>query len=455
MPFPLFAAMKFPSPPSPFQVVRAEEGHYPDGLRRLGAPPVIYVRGHWDWPWSATLAVVGTRKPTHEGVAEARRWVLACKPLGWGIVSGLARGIDAAAHAMALECDLPTAGVLGCGPDRIYPQTHAALAQAMLKKGAVLSEYPPGTPPLRNHFPRRNRIIAALARAVVVVEAGLGSGALYTAVFARKMGIPVLVPLGLAQGPEGLGLQELLRQGALGFRSAEEGLEYLRGMHSGEMGTSRLGKPERGSQIVDQTLSQPGKLAAAVNSREAPRASRGSASEKAKSASLSAQNGLPNAGECGGERNMPEMQGAKTALFHGGESGRGEAEPRKLQGYGNRSGTSLSCTPGCSPFGGNRNILSRDEILEAIKQGAKSREERVASGTPARKVAAGVGEGNSERRGHEDLFNEAGSSQVIHEPLSEPISEPLSGPLQILRWEMDGSLRRRPDGRYEWTGPHS
>jgi DNA protecting protein DprA len=209
------------------RLLEPSQEDYPKGLCRLAKPVSLFCRGNWRVPQEKAIALVGTRKPTRLGIRWTEDLVAAFARQGWAIVSGLAKGIDGAAHAGALRANTPTAAVLGCGVDVVYPRSHLALMQQVASSGAVLSEYAPGTPPLRGQFPKRNRIIAALSRAVVVVEAGLESGALHTAVYARRMGVPVLVPVPLAKGPTGLGLRQLLKSGAWGFESCEEAVERI------------------------------------------------------------------------------------------------------------------------------------------------------------------------------------------------------------------------------------
>jgi DNA processing protein len=200
---------------------------YPKGLLRLGYPVKVFCRGHWAIEPEQAVAVVGTRSPTRRGVAVTEALVARLAQHKLAVVSGMAKGIDAAAHRAALGYGLPTAAVLGCGIDIAYPSAHQVLMQQIAAHGAVFSEHPPGTQPLRGHFPKRNRLIAALSRAVFVMEAGLGSGALHTAVFAKRLGVPVLVPKALAAGPEGEGLQQLLQQGALGFDTFDEAMRLI------------------------------------------------------------------------------------------------------------------------------------------------------------------------------------------------------------------------------------
>jgi DNA processing protein len=149
---------------------------------------------------------------------------------GWTVVSGLARGIDAAAHRGALEACGATVAVLGCGVDRVYPARNRDLYAALARDGLLLTEFPPGTPPLKHHFPRRNRIIAALAEAVVVVQAGLPSGALITADIALDLGRGVFAVPGPADQSASHGSHRLLRDGATIATSAADVLAVLEGV---------------------------------------------------------------------------------------------------------------------------------------------------------------------------------------------------------------------------------
>ncbi len=186
---------------------------YPPLLRTIHDPPVLlYVRG--ELPPAEALAVVGSRRASEAG---GRFTLGVCAELasrGITIVSGLARGIDTAAHLGALEGGGPTIGVLGCGIDRIYPPENARLFHRLLERGAILSEYPPGTPPLPGHFPGRNRIISGLSRGVLVVEAAAGSGSLITVEFALEQGREVFAVPGPVNSPVSSGVHQLLKEGA-------------------------------------------------------------------------------------------------------------------------------------------------------------------------------------------------------------------------------------------------
>lgn len=186
---------------------------YPPLLRTIYDPPaLLYVRGRLPGP--EALAVVGARRATEAGRRLTTGICAELAARGITVVSGLARGIDTAAHRGALQGGGVTAGVLGCGIDRIYPPENTRLFQEILERGAVLSEYPPGTPPLAGHFPGRNRIISGLCRGVLVVEAAEESGSLITADFALEQGREVFAVPGPVFGPVSRGPNRLLKEGA-------------------------------------------------------------------------------------------------------------------------------------------------------------------------------------------------------------------------------------------------
>jgi len=176
-------------------VVRGEPG-YPAALEALPRPPEkLWVDGQL--PSGPLVSVVGTRAPDREGRAFARELGAALARAGAGVLSGGALGIDAAAHQGALDAAGGTVAVLGTGIDVAYPREHADLYRAISRSGALVSELTPGMPPRRAHFPERNRIVAALGVATIVVQAGFRSGALSTAAIARRLGRPVIaVPWG-------------------------------------------------------------------------------------------------------------------------------------------------------------------------------------------------------------------------------------------------------------------
>ncbi|SIS90904.1 DNA-processing protein DprA [Alicyclobacillus vulcanalis] len=191
---------------------------YPERLCALPDPPLaLFVRGRKELLASerAAFAVVGTRRMTAYGM-EAARWIAGEMSRRQAVVvSGLALGIDATAHAAALEIGGDTVAVLGCGIDRCYPPSHRHLYEAIVSAGALVSEYPPGTPVRKHHFPERNRLIAALSEAVIVVQAGDKSGALITAQHAADLGRDVYAVPGPITSRASRGVNRLLFDGAI------------------------------------------------------------------------------------------------------------------------------------------------------------------------------------------------------------------------------------------------
>ncbi len=201
---------------------------YPEPLRHIASPPpVLYLRGTLLPEDAAAIAVVGARHATAYGEEVARTLAGELARRGLTIVSGLARGIDAAAHRGALERGGRTLAVLGSGLDRIYPPEHEGLASEVAAAGAVLSEFPLGTAPLKPHFPRRNRIISGLSLGVVVVEASVDSGALITAHHALEQGRDVFAVPGRVHARYSEGCNRLIKAGAKLVESWEDVLSEL------------------------------------------------------------------------------------------------------------------------------------------------------------------------------------------------------------------------------------
>jgi len=202
---------------------------YPELLRRSpDAPAVLYVRGNPACLLEPQLAMVGSRNPTAGGRATAREFASRFARLGLTITSGLAVGIDAACHEGALAAGGFTIAVLGCGLDVVYPRENIPLAERVAASGAVISEFPPGTPALREHFPQRNRIIAGLAHGTLVVEAARRSGSLITARLAGTAGREVFALPGSIHNPLARGCHELIRQGAKLVECVEDVLAELK-----------------------------------------------------------------------------------------------------------------------------------------------------------------------------------------------------------------------------------
>ena len=215
------------------RVLHLGDVDYPGALLDTEDPPLLlYVLGNIGPDWPAALAVVGSRNPTPQGESNARLFARSLAESGLAVVSGLALGIDGAAHEGALEGAAPgqlaTIAVVGTGLDRVYPRQHESLAQRIAGNGAIVSEYPLGTPPLAANFPRRNRIIAGLSEGTLVVEAALKSGSLITARMALEQGKDVFAIPGSIHSTQSRGCHELLKQGAKLVASARDVLEELR-----------------------------------------------------------------------------------------------------------------------------------------------------------------------------------------------------------------------------------
>jgi DNA processing protein len=211
-----------------FVLLVPEDAGFPPLLRDAAdPPPVLYARGTPEPEDRLAVAVVGARRATQWGATFAFRLARDLAGAGFTVVSGLARGIDAAAHRGAIEGGGRTVAVLGSGLDRVYPDEHRRLAEAIAGSGVVMSELPLGTPPLARHFPERNRLIAGTAWATVIVEAARGSGSLITAALALDGGRLVFAVPGPPGEPNAEGTNGLLRAGAHCCRGAEDVIEDL------------------------------------------------------------------------------------------------------------------------------------------------------------------------------------------------------------------------------------
>lgn len=209
-------------------VISADEETYPDRLKTIYDPPrIIYVRGQAEVLKLPMFAIVGARRATHYGLAAAERIASDLARAGLCIVSGMARGIDTAAHRGALGVSKPTVAVLGCGVDVVYPSENKKVMTEIIKNGAVISEFPPGTKPLAGHFPQRNRIISGLAEGVLVIEAAEKSGSLITADFALEHGRDVFALPGQVGNPLNKGAHRLIKQGAGLVEGAGDILEEM------------------------------------------------------------------------------------------------------------------------------------------------------------------------------------------------------------------------------------
>lgn len=201
---------------------------YPPQLLEIGdPPPVFYCHGRRELLAASAFAIVGSRNATPQGCADAEAFAAALSAAGLAIVSGLALGIDTAAHRGGLAGVGSSIAVVGTGPDRVYPARNRALAHDLAARGLVLSEFAVGTPPLKQNFPRRNRLVSGLARGVLVVEATLSSGSLITARLAAEQGRDVFALPGSIHSPFSKGGHRLIREGAKLVETAQDILEEL------------------------------------------------------------------------------------------------------------------------------------------------------------------------------------------------------------------------------------
>ena len=226
------------SNPLQCRVMTLGDASYPQSLLQMEDPPLLLYGMGAQRVWannalarevSRSLAIVGSRNPTPQGAVNARQFSQSLAQAGLTIVSGLALGVDGAAHEGALagapEGQLATIAVVGTGLDRVYPKQHRDLAHRIVQNGVLLSEYPLGTPPLAANFPRRNRIIAGLAHGTLVVEAALQSGSLITARLALEQGKDVFAIPGSIHSTQARGCHALIKQGAKLVESAQDVLE--------------------------------------------------------------------------------------------------------------------------------------------------------------------------------------------------------------------------------------
>jgi DNA processing protein len=242
---------------APRHIITLGDAMFPSALLETADPPLmLYAQGNLDLlhRFASTLAMVGSRNPTPQGLDTARSFAEQASRAGLTVVSGLALGIDGAAHEGALSGaaagQAATIAVVGTGLDRVYPSRHLKLAHRIAAQGLMLSEYPIGTPPLPPNFPLRNRIIAGLARATLVVEAALPSGSLITAKQALEAGRDVLAIPGSIHSPLSRGCHMLIKQGAKLVDSAQDVLEEFGQVTAPKISTLR----EHGEPIEQPLL---------------------------------------------------------------------------------------------------------------------------------------------------------------------------------------------------------
>ena len=209
-------------------IVTLDDPAYPPAVLTMPDPPaLLYIKGRLDLLHAKGVAVVGSRSATPQGVEDAERFARALSEAGLVVVSGLALGIDGAAHRGALSARGSTIAVIGTGADLVYPAAHQPLARQIAACGTIVSEWPLGTPARAANFPQRNRLIAGLVGGVLVVEAAMRSGSLITARLANEMGRDVFALPGSIHAPLSRGCHRMLKQGAKLVETPEEVLEEL------------------------------------------------------------------------------------------------------------------------------------------------------------------------------------------------------------------------------------
>ena len=261
-------------------IVTLDDPRYPRHLLETADPPLLlYARGRVELLQAESIAVVGSRNPTRQGSDNARAFAADLSRAGLTIVSGLALGVDGAAHEGGLDAPASTVAVVGTGLDTVYPSRHVALASRIALHGLIVSEYAIGAPPLAMHFPARNRIIAGLARGTLVVEAALRSGSLITARLASEAGREVFAIPGSIHAPQSRGCHWLIKQGAKLVESAVDVLEEFRlpGASASRIAPGPAAAPEETDPLLvaigfdpvslDALVARTGWSAAALNTR--------------------------------------------------------------------------------------------------------------------------------------------------------------------------------------------
>lgn len=268
---------------------------YPSALLHSADPPLmLYAQGAANWlhrphplvEMGHCLAMVGSRHPTAQGADNARQFARALAAMGWSVISGLAAGIDAAAHQGALEAAttqqqpamppaMPpahpcTVAVVGTGLDQVYPQRHRALAAQISQHGLLLSEFALGTPPIASNFPKRNRLIAGLSAGTLVVEAAVASGSLITARLASEQGREVFAIPGSIHAPQSRGCHALIRQGAKLVETAQDIIEELAHSHPSAPSTPIKRRRPSAAQQAGLDLGAAAAVAATATPAPAP-----------------------------------------------------------------------------------------------------------------------------------------------------------------------------------------
>lgn len=210
------------------RILTVADADYPQALLNIPDPPLLlYIKGRLDLLNTPSLAIVGSRNATAQGLRNAEAFAQSVSAAGLSVISGLAQGIDAAAHRGGLQAAGASVAVVGTGLDKVYPASNRELAHQLAQQGCIVSEFPLGTPPLPANFPRRNRLISGLSQGCLVVEASLQSGSLITARMALEQGRDVFAIPGSIHSPQSKGCHSLIKQGAKLVESAQDILEEL------------------------------------------------------------------------------------------------------------------------------------------------------------------------------------------------------------------------------------
>jgi DNA processing protein len=218
---------------------------YPQALLNIADPPLLlYVKGRVDLLNSPALAIVGSRNASMQGIRNADAFAHAVSDAGYCIISGMAHGIDTVAHSGGLKGQASSVAIVGTGLDKVYPAANRELAHRLSQNGAIISEFPLGTPPLASNFPRRNRIISGMSLGCLVVEASMQSGSLITARMSLEQGRDVFAIPGSIHSPQSKGCHALIKQGAKLVECAQDILEEL----------GHMGKDSLVPEIVDHVL---------------------------------------------------------------------------------------------------------------------------------------------------------------------------------------------------------
>jgi DNA processing protein len=240
---------------SPRSLVHLGDPHYPSVLLETADPPLmLYAQGDTTLLQTPSVAVVGSRKPTPQGTESARAFSAELSQAGLTVISGMALGVDGAAHRGGLSGRGRTVAVVGTGLDRVYPRRHLELARELATHALIVSEYSLGTPPLAQNFPQRNRIIAGLAKGTLVVEAALQSGSLITARLAAEAGRDVFAIPGSIHSPQSRGCHALIKQGAKLVESTQDILEEMNWARQSPPATQTLGTSDEVSDPLLDAL---------------------------------------------------------------------------------------------------------------------------------------------------------------------------------------------------------